>query len=144
MGWEFPALLVGALVLSLYLGLWQHRRYAAAVNRLAREQHAPGRVLVTGRGQGRVRGTIVMLVVDQATREVVAAQSLRGATVFAQAKPAPELLGPIDTLLARVEDRTTRKAVTQALEQLDAHSARTKISVPNPQASPPAAPRGQQ
>ncbi len=137
MGWEFPALLVGALVLSLFLGLWQHQRYASAVNRLAREQNAPGRVLVTGRGQGRLRGTIVMLVVDRASREVVAAQALRGSTVFAQAKPAPELLGPVDTLLDRVEDKPTRKAITQALDQLDAHRARTKISVPTPPASQP-------
>ena len=50
MGWEFAALLIGALVVSLMLGLWQQARYARSVNAMVRQHHGAGRLLVTGRG----------------------------------------------------------------------------------------------
>ena len=38
MGWEFAALLIGALLLSVLLGMWQQGRYARAVNAFAAAQ----------------------------------------------------------------------------------------------------------
>ena len=124
MGWEFAALLIGALVVSLMLGLWQQGRYARSVNAMVRQHHGSGRVLVTGRGLGKLRGTIVMLVVDDSADQVVAAQVLRGSTVFARAKDAPQLLGPVATLPGRAGDKQTGKAVEMALSQLKATRAR--------------------
>lgn len=136
MGWEFPALLVGALLLSLYLGVMQQRRYARAVNDLARAHQGEGRFLVTGRGQGRVRGTIVMLVVDDASDQVIAAEVLRGTTVFARSKPAPELLGPVTGLLERADSKPTRTALEQALEQLARRRTTGRKVVPSAKPTP--------
>ena len=43
MGWEFPAILGGALVVSLLLGLWQQARYARSVNAMVKQHHGKGR-----------------------------------------------------------------------------------------------------
>lgn len=124
MGWEFAAVLIGALVVSLMLGLWQQGRYARAVNAMVRQHHGAGRLLVTGRGLGKLRGTIVMLVVDDSADQVIAAQALRGSTIFARAKDAPQLLGPVATLPGRAGDKQTRKAIEMALSQLTVTRAR--------------------
>ncbi len=126
MGWEFAGFLIGALVVSLLLGLWQQSRYARSVNAMVAEYHGSGRLLVTGRGLGRLRGTIAMLVVDDDADEVIAARVLRGSTVFATAKPAPDLLGPVAGLPERARDKQTRKAIEMALAQLKATRARVK------------------
>ena len=118
MGWEFAVLLIGALVLSVMLGIWQQGRYARSVNAMVREHHGTNRMLITGRGLGKLRGTIVMLVVDDPADEVIAAQVLRGSTIFARAKDAPALLGPVATLPERARDKQTSKAVEMALSQL--------------------------
>lgn len=137
MGWEFAALLIGALVLSLLLGLWQQGRYARSVNAMVREHHGAGRLLITGRGLGKLKGTIVMLVVDDSADQVIAARALRGSTIFATAKDAPQLLGPVATLPERAGDKQTRKAVEMALTQLKATRSRVndnKVSTPVPSA----------
>lgn len=135
MGWEFAAILGAALVISLLLGLWQQGRYARSVNAMVRQHHGKGRLLVTGRGLGKLKGTIVMLVIDDAADEVVAASRLRGSTIFATAKDAPELTGPVASLAERADDKQTRKAIDMALNQLKATRARVsenKISTPRP------------
>jgi glucitol operon activator protein len=130
-GWEFAALLVGALLLSLGLGMWQQLRYSRAVNAMAADHRGAGRILVTGRGQGRLKGTIAVLVVDDAADEVIAAQLLHGSTVFAGARPAPALLGPVASLHERSQGKQLRAALDQAVAQLHATRARTrKIRVP--------------
>lgn len=50
MGWEFAAILGGALVVSLLLGLWQQGRYARSVNELVARHRGADRLLITGRG----------------------------------------------------------------------------------------------
>ena len=131
MGWEFAALLGGALIVSLLLGLWQQGRYARSVNELATRYRGKDRLLVTGRGLGKLKGAIVMLIVDDPRDEVIAAHVLRGTTIFATAKEAPELVGPIVTLLDRVTDKQSRKAVEMALTQLKATRARVADSKVN-------------
>ncbi len=126
MGWEFAFFLIGALVLSTMLGMWQQGRYARSVNKMVGEHRGPDRLLVTGRGLGKLKGTIVMLVVDDPNDEVVAARMLRGSTIFAKAKVAPALIGPVATLAERATDKQTRKAVEMALTQLRATRARVK------------------
>lgn len=126
MGWEFAAFLIGALVLSTMLGMWQQGRYARSVNAMVGEHRGPDRLLVTGRGLGKLKGTIAMLVVDDPRDEVIAARVLRGSTIFATAKDAPELLGPIATLPERARDKQTGKAIEMALSQLKATRARVK------------------
>lgn len=128
MGWQFAAILIGALVVSLMLGLWQQARYARSVNAMVKQHHGPGRILVTGRGLGKLRGTIVMLVVDDAADEVIAASKLRGTTIFATAKDAPDLLGPVATLADRASDKQTRKAIAMAQDQLKATRNRVQSS----------------
>ena len=136
MGWQFAAILGGALVVSLLLGLWQQGRYARSVNAMVKQHHGRGRTLVTGRGLGKLRGTIVMLVIEDAADQVVAASRLRGSTIFATAKDAPDLLGPVATLPQRAGDKQTAKAIDMALGQLKATRARIAedraISVPKP------------
>ena len=124
MGWQYAAILIGALVVSLMLGLWQQGRYARSVNAMVKQHHGRGRTLVTGRGLGKLRGTIVMLVIEDATDEVVAANKLRGTTIFATAKDAPELCGPVATLAERATDKQTAKAIDMALGQLKTTRAR--------------------
>ncbi len=138
MNWEFAAILIGALLMSLMLGMWQQGRYARSVNAMVAEYRGSGRLLVTGRGTGRLRGTIVMLVVDDAADRVIAARRLRGSTIFATVKPAPQLLGPVGTLPDRARDKQTRKAIDMALSQLKATRARisdNKVSAPVPSAA---------
>ncbi|MCW3158947.1 transcriptional regulator GutM [Micropruina sonneratiae] len=138
MGWEFAAILGGALVVSLMLGLWQQGRYARSVNAMVRTHHGQGRLLVTGRGLGKLKGTIVMLVIEDAADEVVAASKLRGSTIFATAKDAPELTGPVATLKQRAGDKQTGKAIDMALSQLKATRARVgekRINAPRKVAS---------
>ena len=61
-------LLFLAMSLTAASGLAQHRYYTRTVRRLAREHDEPGCMLVSGRGKGRVRGAIAVLVLRQARR----------------------------------------------------------------------------
>ena len=120
MGWEFAALLVGALVLSILLSLWQNRVYLREVNKLARAHAGKDLRLVTGQGKGRLSGAIVILVVDLAKRTVVDARVLAGATIFNRPRPAPFLQGGLDDVVDRATSKHLRVAIEGALKLLPA------------------------
>ena len=54
MGWEFAFFLIGALVLSTMLGMWQQGRYARSVNAMVGEHRGPDRLLVAHVVLGRL------------------------------------------------------------------------------------------
>jgi glucitol operon activator protein len=87
--------LVVLLVMSLTAvgGLAQHRYYTRTVVRLAREHDEPGCVLVSGRGKGRLRGAIAVLVLHKDDEVVRAAAVMEGATVLARFKERPDWVG---------------------------------------------------
>lgn len=117
MSWQAVVLLVGAFGLALVLSLLQHRAYARAVNGVAADEHRDGVVLVTGRAKGVLRGSVVLLVVDRHRHEVVRAQAMQGASVFARFRDRPHLLGPLDGLAGRASSKAQRKAVEDALDR---------------------------
>lgn len=118
MEWLLPILLLTALLLSVGLSVWQTKKYTADVNAIALSHNAPGRHLVSGRGKGRLRGAVVVLVVDSASQDVVAASVMAGATVVARLRPAPHLVGPVATIAERTTDVQVRRAIEDALTRL--------------------------
>ena len=118
MSWQFAGLLLAALVASIVLSLWQHRAYLKVVNELARENAGRQVRLVSGRAKGRIRGAVVVLLVDPATQQVVDARAMVGATIFARLRPAPVLLGAVAGVVDRAEDKHLKKAVESALAQM--------------------------
>ena len=74
-------------------GLAQHKYYTRTVRRLAREHDEPGCMLVSGRGKGRVRGAIAVLVLDRQDEVIRAAAVMEGATVLARFKERPDWVG---------------------------------------------------
>jgi glucitol operon activator protein len=88
-------LLLVFLVMSLTAigGIAQHRYYTRTVGRLAREHAEPGCVLVSGRGKGRLRGAIVVLVLRKHDEVIRAATVMEGATVLARFKERPDWVG---------------------------------------------------
>lgn len=146
MVWQFAALLVGAMVLSIALSLWQHRIYLAEVNRLAKEHAGEDLRLVSGRSKGRLQGAVVVLLLNPNTRNIEAASAMVGATIFTRLRPAPELCGPMDTVADRATGKHTKKAAQSALEMLPAGlrpapqaaatpAGRTPIRLPRPTTS---------
>ena len=83
------------LAMSLTAGsaLTQHKYYTRTVRRLARENNDPGCVLVSGRGKGRVRGAIAVLVLDKQDEIIRAAAVMEGASVLARFKQRPDWVG---------------------------------------------------
>ena len=77
-------------------------------------------------------------VVCDPHRVVISGRSkLRGTTIFATAKDAPDLLGPVATLRERAGDKQTGKAIDMALDQLKATRARageSRVVTPPPPA----------
>lgn len=73
--------------------LAQHKYYGRTVRRLAREHDEPGFVLVSGRGTGRLRGAIVILVLRTQDEVIRAATVMEGATVLARFKSRPDWVG---------------------------------------------------
>lgn len=118
MEWLLPILLLTALLLSVGLSVWQTKRYTSDINRIALTHNAPGRHLVSGRGKGRTRGAVAVLVVDSTTDEVVAASAMAGASVFARLRPMPALAGPVATVTERTDDPHIRRAIEDALDRL--------------------------
>ncbi len=116
--WQFAAILLAALVIGIVSSLWQHRRYIAEVNKLAKAYAGRDLRLVSGRSKGRLQGAIVVLVLDPATMEVVDASAMVGATIFSRLKPAPELRGPVATLAERAANKHVQKAAASALQML--------------------------
>lgn len=144
--WQFAALLLGALVLSIVLSLWQHRRYIADVNAMARAYAGQDLRLVSGRGKGRLQGAVVVLLLDPKTMEIAAASAMVGATIFSRLKPAPELCGPMATVADRATNKHVKKAAESALEMLPAglrpasrpdtpQSTGTRTRLPRPEKS---------
>ncbi len=88
----FLLIFVG-LSLTAVSALAQHKYYTRTVRRLAREHDEPGCVLVSGRGKGRLRGAVAVLVLRKDDEVVRAAAVMEGATVFARFKPRPDWVG---------------------------------------------------
>lgn len=115
---RFAIVLALMLVAGVLTSLWQHRAYSRATRRMAQAHEGlTGAFLVSGRGKGRLRGAIVLLVVDGASSAITAAEAMVGASVFARFRPRPELLGPAAGAEERASDPLLRKAVEHALEQ---------------------------
>jgi glucitol operon activator protein len=79
--------------LTAVSALAQHKYYTRTVRRLAREHDEPGNVLVTGRGKGRLRGAIAVLVLRKEDEVIRAAAVMEGATVLARFKDRPDWVG---------------------------------------------------
>src|SRR3954469_14818717 len=86
-------LIVAAVLLTATSGLAQHKYYTRTVRRLAREHDEPGCMLVSGRGKGRVRGAIAVLVLNRQDEVIRAAAVMEGATVLARFKERPDWVG---------------------------------------------------
>nr|WP_300144697.1 transcriptional regulator GutM [Propionicimonas sp.] len=146
MGWQFALLLLGAMVASIVLSLWQHRGYLKVVNEMARENAGRQLRLVSGRDKGRLSGALVVLLVDPATDQIVEAKAMTGATIFSRLRPAPQLTGPIATVAERTgENKHLQRAVDSALGMLPGAKPTTKtpqapsagrIRIPRTQSSP--------
>ncbi|WP_421093296.1 transcriptional regulator GutM [Pseudarthrobacter sp. CC4] len=117
MNTEFALLLGGALVLGALLSWAQQRAYARTVRRMADQYSGQPVALVSGRGKGFVRGAIVVLAVDERSRRVVAAQAMKGSTVFARFRPHADLLGPLSSATARAHSALMDKALQEAQKQ---------------------------
>jgi DNA-binding transcriptional regulator of glucitol operon len=117
MSYEFALFLGGALVLGAVLSWVQHRAYSATVRRLASQFGGQAVSLVSGRGKGVRRGALVVLAVDERSKKIVAAQAMKGATVFARFRPCPELLGPLSTAVSRTNSVPVEKALEEAQKQ---------------------------
>jgi DNA-binding transcriptional regulator of glucitol operon len=86
-GWLF--LLLGVLwALQLLLSYQQARHFMARARALRRQ----GRVSI-GASPRRLRGRAFVVVAVGPDDRIVAAEALRGITVFANAKPVPALIG---------------------------------------------------
>ena len=86
-GWVF--LLIGVLwLVQLVLAYLQARRFMAR----ARALRGLGRVSI-GASPRRIRGRAYVVVAVGPDDRVTAAEALRGITVFANARPAPALVG---------------------------------------------------
>ncbi|MCI9889799.1 transcriptional regulator [Micrococcales bacterium 31B] len=118
MSWQYVALLVGALLLMAYLSFQQQRAYQAVVRDLSGQHSGPQLSLVSGRGKGWLRGSVVVLVVDRRARRIIDAREMQGSTNFARFKDAPYLLGNLADAGVRSTSTHTRKAVTEALALL--------------------------
>ena len=90
--WTYLLLFV-AMSLTAVSALAQHKYYTRTVRRLARENNDPGSVLVSGRGKGRVRGAIAVLVLDKQTEVIRAAAVMEGASVLARFKQRGDWVG---------------------------------------------------
>lgn len=123
MGWEFAAYLVAAMLLGLVLAYFQQRHYSGEIGRLALANNSPSKSLVSGRNKGRVRGAVVILVVDRTTRKIVAARTMTGATSFARFKDAPELLGSVQGVAERASSKKVAEAAAEAIAQLKVRSS---------------------
>jgi len=136
MMWEFAAILLAALVMSIVLSLWQHRRYIADVNAMARAHAGKDLRLVSGRSKGRLQGAVVVLLLDPKTMIVEEARSMVGSTIFTRLRPAPELRGPLATLAERATNQHVRKAAESAVEMLPAGLRPTSRVAATPAGSP--------
>ncbi len=146
MTWQFAAILISALVLGIVLSYWQNRVYLRHINEMARAHSGSDLKLVSGRSKGRLRGAVVVLVVDPTDRTIVAASSMVGSTIFSRFHPAPDLCGPMATVAERTTSKHLQKAAEDALQMLPAglrpavqvaapQAGRTRVRLPRPTTS---------
>jgi glucitol operon activator protein len=96
--------------LQLYLTHLQARRFSETVRAMRRQ----GRAAV-GRGGSRYRGMAYCALAADDTDTIVAACVLRGATVFARPKPAPDLIGrPLRELIQDPDSSAIEQAAAEA------------------------------
>lgn len=110
-------LLLAGFVASMAASALQHRYYLRTVNRLAAREHRAGLTLISGRATGRLRGTVVLLLVRSADDVVEGAQVMQGASVFARFRERPELAGPLATAPARAPGKALSRAVEDARDR---------------------------
>ncbi len=115
MTWQAVLIIVGAFLLALVLGLFQHRAYQRTVNSVAAQEHRSGVLLVSGRAKGALRGAVVILVVDRARREVTRALVMEGASSLARFRECPALVGPVPGVTERATGKARRRAVEDAM-----------------------------
>lgn len=121
--WGFPLIFLVALLLGVVLSLWQHRAYSNRVRTVAMRNDRSGLSLVSGRGKGFLRGSVVILVIDTLTDQIVDAEVMTGSTIFARFKAAPELLGSLKSVKERTENKFVLKALDDAMVQVKALKA---------------------
>ncbi|MEU6643833.1 transcriptional regulator GutM [Saccharomonospora sp. NPDC046836] len=128
MSWQAVALLLVAFVAAGLLSYRQHLAYQRAVNELATEENRSGVLLVSGRAKGRLRGAIVLLVIDRRKGQVLRARAMEGRSVFATFRERPELAGPVEGAEDRAGSTALGRAVQEALRmasRLNAGALRT-------------------
>ena len=127
MTWQVAAFLISGFVVAGYLSYRQHMRYARVVNTVAAEENRRGALLVTGRAKGKLRGAVVLLVVDRRQNLVTRALVMEGASVFARFRERPELLGPVSGVEDRAPSKATAKAVKEALKMVSRLTAGQRV-----------------
>jgi glucitol operon activator protein len=89
----FFLIVLAGVTLTAASAFAQHKYYARTVRRLAAAHDEPGCVLVSGRGKGRIRGAVVVLVLRASDEQIKAAAVMEGATVFARFRARPDWVG---------------------------------------------------
>ncbi|WP_158894966.1 transcriptional regulator GutM [Amycolatopsis anabasis] len=115
MTWQAATILLTGFVAAGLLSYRQHLGYQRVVNRVATAENRAGVLLVTGRAKGRLRGAVVLLVIDRRRDAVTRALAMEGASVFARLRERPDLTGPTATLAARTTSKPLREATADAL-----------------------------
>jgi glucitol operon activator protein len=123
----FFLLIFVGLSLTAVSALAQHKYYTRTVRRLAREHNEPGCVLVSGRGKGRLRGAVAVLVLRKHDEVIKAGAVMEGATVLARFKDRPDWVGlsardPLPQCSPRVA-----KAVADALTHIPGRRRPTPV-----------------
>lgn len=117
-GWQFPAVLFGAMMLTAVMSMLQVRRYNRELQAALKASAGAHDALLSGRCRSFRGGSIVVLLVDQKTQEITRARAMTGLTVLARFTDRPELLGPVDTAPERARGRALREGVAHALLQM--------------------------
>jgi glucitol operon activator protein len=128
MTWQTMVLLLSGFVIAGLMSYRQHLGYQRAVNELADEDNRSGVLLVSGRSKGRLRGAIVLLVIDRRRGQVIRARAMEGASVFARFTDRPELSGPV----AGAEERAVSKALAKAVREALGTASRLNAGAPKP------------
>lgn len=114
----FMLLFLAAIVFGGVLSLIQHRAYTKTVREIAADYHEPGLALVSGRGKGFLKGVALLLVVRRSTGEVISAQKMQGASIFARFKPTDQFQGRLIDLRDQEQDKRLKKALSECLTML--------------------------
>lgn len=117
-GWQFPAILFGAMMLTAVMSMLQVRRYNRELQAALKASAGAHDALLSGRCRSFRGGSIVVLLVDQKTQEITRARAMTGLTVLARFTDRPELLGPVEGAPERARGRALREAVAHALLQM--------------------------